>query len=285
MEFEKAFGEGKTIGYRDLIEATDRIVPNEHLSRDRESLLRIFNDYTTISKYIIETFNPIEREIFLSVFEPFPEIKYNSALLKNGMTIALKAIKEGYSQYFLSDYFLEHLKQKGLSIVRFGTERENPSYFTIEVDTREREFNPAKLELKFETKTFHHEYKGSGWIERESDIITNVEGLAGVTKKAYNYIVKGTTNGWEFLIDHLRNNFSRGIAPYNLKTIIDCYYKGNDIIAGVRVHKEKGMEIFLTKEAYEYMKEQKFSILRGKRSEERNDWEELELLFHPEVAI
>jgi len=45
------------------------------------------------------------------------------------------------------------------------------------------------------------------------------------------------------------------------------------------------MEIFLTKEAYEYMKEQRFSILRGKRREERNDWEELELLFHPEVVI
>jgi len=178
---------------------------------------------------------------------------------------------------------LEYLKQKGLSIVRFGGETENPTYFTIEVDTRDREFNPAKLEMKFETKTFHHEYKGYN-IE-ESDIVTNAEGLVGVTKKAYNYIVKGVTDRWEFLIDHLRNNFSRGEAPFNLKTIIECYYKGNDIIAGVRVHKEKGMEIFLTKEAYEYMKEQRFSILRGKRREERNDWEELELLFHPEVVI
>ena len=283
MEFEKAFGEDRIIGYRGLIEATDRIVPNEHLSMDRELLLRNFNDYTTISKYVIETFNPIEKEIYLSVFEPFPEIKYSSVLLKNEVTIALKAIKDGYFQYFLSDYFLEYLKQKGLSIVRFGGETENPIYFTIEVDTRDREFNPAKLEMKFETKTFHHEYKGYN-IE-ESDIVTNAEGLVGVTKKAYNYIVKGVTDRWEFLIDHLRNNFSRGVAPFNHKTIIECYYKGNDIIAGVRVHKEKGMEIFLTKEAYEYMKEQRFSILRGKRREERNDWEELELLFHPEVVI
>ena len=280
MEFEKAFGEDRILGYRGLTEATDRIVPNEHLSKkdskdlmNRELLLRNFNDYTTISRYIIETFNPIEREISLSVFEPFPEIKYNSALLKNGMTIALKAIKEGYFQYFLSDYFFEHLKQRGLSIVRFGGETKNPS-FTIEVNTRNQEFNPAKLELKFETKTFH-----------ESDIVTNAESLVGVTKKANYYIVKGTTDGWEFLIDHLRNNFSRGIAPYNLKTIIECCYKGNAIIAGVRVHKEKGMEIFLTKEGYEYMKEQKFAILRGKIRKERNDWEELKLLFHPEVVI
>ena len=283
MEFEKAFGEDRILGYRGLTEATDRIVPNEHLSRDRELLLRNFNDYTTISKYVIETFNPVERDIFLSVFEPFPEIKYSSVLLKNGTTLSLKAIKDGYFQHFLSDYFFEHLKQRGLSIVRFGSERENPSYFTIEVDTRDREFNPTKLELKFETKMFHHKYKEYNRIE--SDIVTNTESLVGITKKAYYYIVKGTTDGWEFLIDHLRNNFSRGIAPYNLKTIIECYYKGNDIIAGVRGHKEKGMEIFLTKEAYEYMKGEKFSILRGKIREERNDWEELELLFHPEEVI
>lgn len=282
MEFEKAFGEDRILGYRGLTEATDRIVPNEHLSMD-ELLLRNFNDYTTISKYIIEAFNPIEREISLSVFESFPEIKYGSVLLKNGITISLKAIKDEYFQYFLSDYFLEHLKQRGLSIVRFGSERENPSYFTIEVDTRDREFNPAKLELKFETKTFHHKYKEYNRIE--SDIVTNAESLVGVTKKAYYYIVKGTTDGWEFLIDHLRNNFPRGIAPYNLKTIIECYYKGNAIIAGVRDHKEKGMAIFLTKEGYEYMKGEKFAILRGKIREERNDLEELELLFHPEVAI
>ncbi len=274
------FGENKILKWKNLIEATDRLVPNMHLSDDREHLLSSFNNYITIPKYITMTFNPLEKDLLLSVFEPL-EIKYSSALVKDGLTVALKTMKDGYPQYFLIEWVFSHLKQKDLSVLRFQGKEDSPEGFTIELDTRDREFNPASFELTLETKTFHYEYKGINGIE--SDIITSTDGLVGNMKEGYNYIVKGTTSRWEFLIDHLRNNFSRGKVPYNLQTIIECYYNKNDIIAGIRVHEEMGMEIFLTKEGYEYLKEQNFSILRGKKKVDTKDWEKLELLFHSQV--
>jgi len=283
MEFEKAFGEGKVIDYRGFREVTDKIVPNHHLSRDSKVPLKSSNDYPTISKYISETFTPIEKEFSFSIFKPSLDIKYHSALLTNGITIALKGIKDGYSQYFLSNYFLMHLKQRNLCIVRFGGWRDDPTYFTIEIDTRNQEFNSTKLELKFETKTFYHEHKRVNLIE--SDIITNAEDLVGITKKGYTYVAKGTISKWEFLIDHLENNFSKGEIPFNLQTIRTSYYNEKDLIAGCRVHKENGTELFLTKEGYVYLKEQDFSILRAIRNEETNDWVELEILFHPMVIV
>ena len=57
MEFEKAFGEGKVIDYMGFRGVTDKIVPNQHLSRDSKVPLKSYNDYPTISStYLISLF-------------------------------------------------------------------------------------------------------------------------------------------------------------------------------------------------------------------------------------
>jgi len=278
MEFNIAFGEDRVLRWGGLIEATDRICPNLQLD-NKEYLLKNFNSFVTLPQYLIERFHPAERRIILSVMDYYG--RYDYALIAKGKVIALKSIIDGFPQYFLSNTVFELLKQSGFSIVRFYGKKESPSYLEVIEDTRFREYKLSMLEeLRFHVGTLYHEYKGYYGIS--CDIVTKAKDLVGVTKYGYDWIVKGTTAEWEFLINFIRENFSKGEVPFNLKTIKECYYDGDIIMAGVRSVRE-GIEIFLAKECYEFLKDRGLAILRGRKKEDKKDFEELKIVFHPEV--
>lgn len=279
MMFTDGFGEEQVVEHNGLRDGYDRIVPNNLLDQSSTELINQWTDFQPVV-YALRQY--IEVELSLAVHDDVRDRQFETALLDDGTTIALKAVIDGHPQYFPSPVFFQRLQDSEESIVRF-TGSPEPRFARIKVDTRDRDFKIRPPEHAFDTDTFKREY-----TERETlttDFVTAPEGLVGLRKEGYNDVVSGTVAKCRPLIEYVEDQFDRDTPPFNIQTIETCFYRSETVIAGTRVHKEHGQELFLTKQGFDFLAGEGLAVIRAERGVEQEQWTGLTVVFHPEMFL
>lgn len=275
MRFRNGFGEEKVVDKDDLRDGYDRVVPNGQLNLDRNKLLDRWNRFQPV----VDDFQRYdENQLSLSAYDDIRDREFKSAVFDGDILLAMKAEIENHPQYFPTTYFYQRLKEREQSIVRFRGSPE-PTYFNVEIDTRDRNFDAREPELEFDTEIFKHEYIESSTFT--TDFVTPVEGLTGMSSQRYSDVVAGLITSYQPLDEYIQEEFRQISNKFEIKTVATYFYRGDTVIAGGRRHEEKGKEIFLTKQGYQYFLDNGLAIVRAERDEDRSRWTDLEILVHP----
>lgn len=270
MGLHHAYGDGEIYKYG---EAEDRIIPNDDLQK-RDELIKNKEDYPLISKYLSKF---KQQSLSFGIKSRVENKPFEKVIIRNDKILAAVVEWKNNPQYFLSKYFEKHLLDNNLSVVRFREGNCRTQLNTAK--TSDIRIEPIKMD--FRPRTLFQNYK-----DRENEIWTHF-----ILKKiawfpgAYPGNIIGFISDYWKPIDWLKNKFSEGKIPLGIQTFSKAYYDGNTIIAGVRIHKEKGYEIFLTGEGYEKLKEGNLSIAQFRKARKEYINDRLEAVFLPEMEI
>lgn len=272
--FDKGFGEKKVFDWNQLKEGATLILPNNKLELERDALLSQWDQFPSVVENLLPH---SESKLTLSAYQKFKNLEFEAVIRDGETPLALKAIIKDSPYFFPTPDFFIRLKKENRSLVRFVGDPE-PNYFTVEIDTRTEEFSWNEAKLKFKKRTFKQEY-----TEREtfvSDFVTRAQGLIGMRREGYDDVITAITSKYTPLFEFLQKNFEIGKPPFEINTMETCFYQGEEVVAGTRMHREKGRELFLTKKGFILFSNKQLSIIRAKRSTKEEKWTTLEVLFH-----
>jgi hypothetical protein len=249
--------------------ATDFVVDNDFLELSSEEQMRKILLFPDIVQYL-QNFD--RRRFSLSIKSKFGTL-FKEAFLDRGKVVAVSTDVHGEVRIFISQHLIKHLKSGNLSIV---TRYEN--WISTKKDTRYiREISVPKLEeKKFEPLILYHNYMA--YREFRMDFVTKKESLI-IFPESYTTRVIGSVGACVPIYDFLRNRFKRGAFPFKFD-FQETFCKEKDII-GVTRSSEAGMELFLSKEGYRFLKNGDYCIIRAKRAQFEKLWDSVEVVFDP----
>lgn len=281
MRFRNGFGEGKVVkDHGELRNGSDCIIPNDQLlNLGQEEILERWNRFQPV---VEELQRYDEEALQLSVYDDLRDREFETAVFDGNTLLALKTEIEGFPQYFPTPYFFQRLKENDRSIVRFKDSPE-PRFFSVEIDTRDRDFDIRDPEMNFNTETFKHKYQKRDTLT--TDFVTSVDGLTGISRQGHSDVIAGLTTSYQPLNEYIQEEFHQGSSPFEIQTVEAYFYQGDTVVAGARTHTDYGREIFLTKQGYQFFINQGLAIVRAERDEEQSRWTDLEVLIHPEMEV
>lgn len=260
-------------------EATDAVVPNDHLGR-RDELMANWDSYPTVPEELADY---EEMPLAVSIVDEPRGVTYDAAVGQGSETLALKATVGGEPLYFLGRTFVRSLDREERSVVRFHGGGE-PQYLTVEVDTRKELWLPRPPTLNFRLRVLKNEEREtSGPSETiAEDQVIPADALVGVESFGHGVAVAGAYDACVGIVNFLESRYHEGHPPLGVAAWDRAFVKGDTVVAATRTTKTCE-EVFLTREGYQTFAEQGLAVLRGQRSLGADGWSKLTVLFHPEM--
>lgn len=272
---EQALGVGKVNGE----EATDYVVPNDQLSQ----LSNFVPDSTarTIADYL-SGFE--KKHLRFAIRSPFgDEYKYSDAYVDAGShVLAVRVNEDNCDHFFVSQYLRNRLRQEGRSVVRRSGS--TYAYTQTKIDTTKGPFElPKATRVDFGNDALYQDY----WLYNEfvSGYAVNKNAIAQLALDWSWEIIGSFDDGVEAK-GYLQSKTQQESLPATLQqlSLRQAYWNWNkEAILAVSRDTSKGQELFLSREGYQFLKDENRAVLRGKKQTQPTGWESLSIQLDPET--